>query len=79
MRRDFPTTEAGEPLEAVVNRMHESGFDTLPVFEKGHLIALLTRENIAEYLMIHTAISTASKRPGGMAERKDRAAEAIPA
>lgn len=72
------TTEAGEPLERVVNRMYESGFDTLPVFEKGHLVALLTRENIAEYLMIHTAISTANQRAVAFAEAKDRAEE-IPA
>lgn len=79
MRRDFPTTEAGEPLEPVVSRMHESGFDTLPVFEKGHLVALLTRDNIAEYLMIHTAMGTATKRTVAVTEAKVRVAEEIPA
>ena len=60
MRRDFPMAEAGEPLEPVLARMQQSEFDTIPALEGGRLLAVLTRENVAEYVMIHSALKTAS-------------------
>ena len=60
MRRDFPMADAGEPLEPVLARMQQSEFDTIPALQGGRLLAVLTRENVAEYVMIHSALKTAS-------------------
>jgi len=61
MERDFPMAEAGESLQPVLARMQQSEFDTIPVLENGRLLALLTRENIAEYVMISSAVKAASE------------------
>jgi predicted transcriptional regulator len=56
MRRDFPAADANESLEPALNRMSQSQFETVPVLDNGKLVALLTRENVAEYVMIHSAL-----------------------
>jgi Zn-dependent protease/predicted transcriptional regulator len=61
MERDFPMAEAGESLQPVLARMQQSEFDTLPVLENGRLLALLTRENVVEYVMISSALKAASE------------------
>jgi Zn-dependent protease/predicted transcriptional regulator len=54
MDRTFPTVEAAEMLEDALERLNASGH-LLPVLDRGTLVGLLTRENVAEMIMIEKA------------------------
>jgi hypothetical protein len=41
-------------------RLQESGAKTLPVMHRGRFVGLITSENITEFLMIRSALQTAS-------------------
>lgn len=73
MRRDFPAADETELLEPVFSRMENSHFDTLPVLHNGRLVALLTRENISEFLLIHSALRSASSGRDNPQRQKDTA------
>jgi Zn-dependent protease len=62
MDRTFPTAEAAEMLEDALERLNASGH-LLPVLDRGTLVGLLTRENIAEMIMIEKAAGM--RRPVG--------------
>jgi hypothetical protein len=47
-------------VETAVARLQESGSKTLPVMHAGSFIGLITSENITEFLMIRSALKTAS-------------------
>lgn len=51
--------ESGSPLNAAVTQLRESGMPCLQVVEHGEPVGLLTMENIAEYLMVRTALTEA--------------------
>jgi predicted transcriptional regulator len=58
MRRDLPIVNAYEMIEAALERLQQSGSRTLPVLHLGHLVGLITSENISEFLMIRSALKT---------------------
>jgi Zn-dependent protease len=60
IRRDLPEVDSHEMIEMVLTRLQESGSKTLPVTHGGQLVGLITSENITEYLMIRSALRTAS-------------------
>lgn len=64
MRRDLPTVDSHDMVEAAVSRLQESGSKTLPVMHAGKLVGLITSENITEFLMIRSALRTAGAVPG---------------
>ena len=60
VRRDLPEVDSHEMIEMVLTRLQESGSKTLPVTHGGQLVGIITMENITEYLMIRSALRTAS-------------------
>src|SRR4051812_7771683 len=59
---DCPAVEATDSLERTVERMRRDGCKTLPVFETGRMVGLLTLENIAELVMVRSALGGARQR-----------------
>lgn len=55
MRRDCPIAEDTEPLESVFVRMRAANCPTLPVVRGGHLVGVVTLENVGELMMIQSA------------------------
>jgi CBS domain-containing protein len=55
MKRDCPTADASEMLEAVLTRVQALDCRTVPVLHHGVLVGLLTMDNVGEFLMIHAA------------------------
>ena len=60
MRRDITEVDSHDMVEAALMRLQENGSKTLPVTHNGQLVGLITSENITEYLMIRSAMKTAS-------------------
>lgn len=56
MDTNFTSAESDEMLDAVAERLKSCGCTTVPVFEDGALVGLITMENIGEYLMIQSAL-----------------------
>lgn len=56
MDRDFTSAEADEMLDTVADRLRNCGCSTVPVFDDGVLVGLITMENIGEFLMIQSAL-----------------------
>ena len=63
IRRNVPAVDSHEMVETALIRFQESGAKTLPVMHRGRFVGLLTSENITEFLMIRSALKTASKVP----------------
>ena len=59
MRRDLPVVDSHDMVEMAVTRLQESGSKTLPVMHASQFVGLITSENIAELLMIRSALRTA--------------------
>jgi Zn-dependent protease/predicted transcriptional regulator len=57
MKRNFPVADAAEKLQSVVPRLESSGCKIIPVTRFGELVGLLTTQNIAEFMMIRSALS----------------------
>jgi Zn-dependent protease/CBS domain-containing protein len=67
IRRDLPTVDSHEMIEMALMRLQEVNSKTLPVMHVGKLVGLVTLENITEYLMIRSALKTASHIPQPLA------------
>ncbi len=65
MRRDVPEVDSHEMVESALERLQESGAKTLPVTHMGHLVGLITAENMTEFLMIRSALRAAPTRAAG--------------
>ncbi|MBN2117437.1 MAG: site-2 protease family protein [Anaerolineales bacterium] len=63
MRRNVPSVDSHEMVETVLTRLQESGAKTLPVMHGGRFVGLINSENITEFLMIRSALKTASRLP----------------
>ena len=55
MRRDVAIADASDMLENALQRLQESGCNTLLVLQNQNLVGLLTAENLGEFLMIKNA------------------------
>ena len=58
MRSNLPEIDSYEMIESALLRIQESGVPVLPVTHAGLLVGIVTSENIAEYLMIRSALKT---------------------
>ena len=67
MRSDLPNVDSHEMVEAALMRLQETGAKALPVVHGGQLVGLITTENITEFLMIRSALKTASTMPNPIA------------
>jgi Zn-dependent protease len=63
IKRNIPSVDSHEMIETALMRLQESGAKTLPVMHGGRFVGLVTSENITEFLMIRSALSTASRVP----------------
>ena len=63
IQRNIPSVDSHEMVETALMRLQESGAKTLPVMHGGRFVGLVTSENITEFLMIRSALRTASKVP----------------
>jgi len=62
MRTDCQVVDEADWLQSAFERMRESGCSALPVLQRGRLIGLLTLENVGEFMMINSALGTATPR-----------------
>jgi Zn-dependent protease len=69
------TADAGAPLDEAFRQMNESNTSTVPVIEGGHLVGLLTLENVGELIMVSSALR--SRQTGAAPERHDLGASPI--
>lgn len=60
MRIDLPEVDSYEMVESALLRIQESGVPVLPVTHAGRLVGLINAENITEFLMIRSALKSAS-------------------
>lgn len=57
MQAPVPTARHNEMLESAFHRMNAGGFPSIPVVDHEHnLVGVLSRENVAEVMMIHNAL-----------------------
>ncbi|HMB25154.1 MAG: site-2 protease family protein [Chloroflexota bacterium] len=63
MRSNVPSVDSHEMVETALMRLQESGAKTLPVTHGGQFVGLVNSENITEFLMIRSALRTASQVP----------------
>ncbi|HEX2997588.1 MAG TPA: site-2 protease family protein [Anaerolineales bacterium] len=63
MRSSVPSVDSHEMVETALMRLQESGAKTLPVMHGGQFVGLVNSENITEFLMIRSALRTASQVP----------------
>ena len=60
MDTSFRTTSPGEPVERAVARLRECHCSSMPVLSDGQLAGVLTSDNIAEFVMIATALRSSN-------------------
>jgi len=57
MQKSFTTVNQTDEIEIAAERLQKCGCKTLPVTDDtGHLVGIITMENIAEFLMIQSAL-----------------------
>jgi Zn-dependent protease/CBS domain-containing protein len=61
MRRDFLVADASDMLDGVFQKLQTHECHTAPVLRRGHLVGLLTMENVGEFLSIQAALSTPAR------------------
>jgi Zn-dependent protease len=70
MRVDTPPVDANAPLEETFQRMQTRGLTAVPVVEHSRLVGMLTLDNIAEYLMVRSALGSVDLKPGAPLEAR---------
>lgn len=61
MSREFPTAQAGELIETVLERVQGEHGAIVPVYRNGTLAGLLTAENVGEFVTIRRALASARR------------------
>ncbi|HVU25215.1 MAG TPA: site-2 protease family protein [Opitutus sp.] len=56
MSRDCQPVQAGAPLEKAFEGLQSGGCPAVPVIDEGHLVGVLTTENVSELVMVNTAL-----------------------
>jgi Zn-dependent protease/CBS domain-containing protein len=56
MRRDFLVADASDMLDTALQRLQGHACHTIPVVRHGHLVGLLTMDNVGEFLSVQAAI-----------------------
>ncbi|MFB6232609.1 MAG: site-2 protease family protein [Salinibacter sp.] len=59
--QDFFTVDPGAPLDEVFQRMNTADCSTAPVVQNGHLVGLLTLENVGELIMVSSALEAPTR------------------
>jgi predicted transcriptional regulator len=56
IRREFPVLAVGDQLPAVLEKLQNSNRRVLPAVDHGELVGLFTAENLAEFVMVQSAL-----------------------
>jgi Zn-dependent protease/predicted transcriptional regulator len=56
MRRDFHVAEASDMIEMALQDMQGRDCHTMPIVRRGHLIGLITMDNVGEFLSVQAAL-----------------------
>jgi Zn-dependent protease/CBS domain-containing protein len=56
MQTEFPTADPAEMLDGVVPRMQASQCRSVPVVREGHLVGIMTMDNLGEFLTIQALL-----------------------
>jgi predicted transcriptional regulator len=62
MQRDFQLTDTSEMLQSAMARLQSCDCKTMPVLRNGQLVGILNKENIGEFMMIHSALKKSVER-----------------
>lgn len=62
MRTDCAAVDEQQSLDEVFQRMRGGGCTTVPVRRNGHIVGMITLENIGEWIMIRSALQSAGMR-----------------
>jgi CBS domain-containing protein len=65
MRREFPVADSHDMLEHALPTLRAAGFRSIPVEHDGHLVGLLDMENVAEFMMVQSALRRANRNEMG--------------
>jgi Zn-dependent protease/predicted transcriptional regulator len=57
MRQDYPLVDAGDDMQTMLDKLQNSSSRVLPVLEKGRLVGLFSADNLAEYMMVQSALN----------------------
>lgn len=66
MHRDVPIVDFSEMLEDGLTKLQECECHTLPVTRRGHLVGLVTTDNMAEFMLVQSALESS---PEGVNEK----------
>jgi Zn-dependent protease/CBS domain-containing protein len=61
MQREFPVADSHDMLEHALPVLRASGVRSIPVEHDGHLVGLLDMENVAEFMMVQSALRRAHR------------------
>ncbi|MCK5343676.1 MAG: CBS domain-containing protein, partial [Candidatus Heimdallarchaeota archaeon] len=61
MERDFQVTDSSEMLQSAMNRLQGINCKTMLVLNNGQLLGILNKENIGEFMMIHSALKKSNR------------------
>jgi Zn-dependent protease/predicted transcriptional regulator len=64
MRQDCPVVEAGDGMQTMLDKLQNSNCRVLPVLERGGLVGLFSADNLAEYMMVQSALNKRRVVPG---------------
>lgn len=70
MRQDCPVLSAGDDLEAMLEKLQNSNCRVLPVVDRGELVGLFTVDNLAEFVMVQSALN--NRRAASEAAARDK-------
>lgn len=62
MRKEYPTISGSEVLQAAADKFQDPDSRVLLVMENERLLGLFTVENLAEFVMVQTALTGAGKK-----------------
>ena len=65
MRREFPLADSHDMLEHALPALRASGIRSIPVQHDGRLVGLLDLENVAEFMMVQSALRRAHRNETG--------------
>ena len=57
MRQDCPILAASDDLQVMLEKLQNSDCRVLPVVDRGRLVGLFTAENLAEFVMVQSALN----------------------
>jgi CBS domain-containing protein len=63
MLRDFHSVRPEEPLQSAVDQLQNTDRRVLPVVDGDRFLGFLTRDNVAEFVLLQTALRGARRFP----------------